>query len=152
MKTRSTPTAEAIANRKWFVVDLEGQTLGRAATRIAHVLRGKHKPTFTPHVDDGDYIVVVNAAKVHLTGRKAEQKKYYRHTGFVGGLKEVTLTQMLENKPEEVIRKAVKGMLPRGPLGRAQLRKLKIFPGAEHDHTAQVPEALNLDTLLATFK
>ena len=151
MKTRSTPTAEAIANRKWFVVDLEGQTLGRAATRIAHVLRGKHKPTFTPHIDDGDYIVIVNAAKVHLTGRKADQKMYYRHTGFVGGLKEATAGQMLANKPEEVIRKAVKGMLPRGPLGRAQLRKLKIFPGAEHDHTAQQPEALNLDTLLATF-
>ena len=149
MKTRSTPTAEAIANRTWFVVDLDGQTLGRAATRIAHVLRGKHKPTFTPHVDDGDYVIVINAAKVHLTGRKLDQKTYYRHTGYVGGLKATTAGEMLAKKPEEVIRKAVKGMLPRGPLGRAQLRKLKVFAGPEHEHGAQQPEPLNLDTVLA---
>lgn len=149
MNTRSTPTAEAIANRKWFLVDLEGQTLGRAATRIAHILRGKHKVTFTPHVDDGDYVVVVNAEKVHLTGRKLQGKLYHHHTGYVGGLKSVSAEKLLAAKPEELIRKAVKGMLPRGPLGRAQLRKLKIYIGGAHPHEAQQPEALALETVLA---
>lgn len=149
MYTRSTPKHEAVANRKWFVVDLEGETLGRAAARIAHVLRGKHKPTFTPHVDDGDYVIVVNAAKVRLTGKKLTDKKYYRHTGYPGGIKETTAGELLERKPAEVIRKAVKGMLPRGPLGRAQLRKLKIFAGPEHEHQAQQPERLDLSKVLA---
>ncbi len=142
MITRSTPVAEAIANRKWWILDLEGQTLGRAATRIAHVLRGKHKPSFTPHVDDGDYVVIVNAEKVELTGRKWQQKMYHRHTGYVGGLKSVSAEKLRDDKPEEIIKKAVKGMLPRGPLGRAQLRKLKIYAGAEHPHAAQQPESL----------
>jgi len=148
MYTRSTPVAEAIANRKWFVVDLEGQTVGRAATRIAHILRGKHKPTYTPHVDDGDYIVAINAEKVKFTGQKWQDKKYYRHTGFVGGLKQTTAEEMLARHPEEIIRKAVKGMLARGPLGRAQLKKLKVYVGTEHPHTAQQAEVLDLSTVL----
>ena len=152
MYTRSTPREEAIENRQWFVIDLEGQTLGRAATRIAHVLRGKHKPSFTPHVDDGDYVVVVNAEKVHLTGAKLQQKMYHRHTGYVGGLKSVPAEKVLERRPGDVITKAVKGMLPRGPLGRAQLRKLKVYAGANHPHQAQKPEALELDQFLVTSR
>ncbi len=150
MITRSTPVAEAIANRKWWILDLEGQTLGRAATRIAHVLRGKHKPSFTPHVDDGDYVVIVNAEKVELTGRKWQQKMYHRHTGYVGGLKSVSAEKLRDDKPEEIIKKAVKGMLPRGPLGRAQLRKLKIYAGAEHPHTAQQCQTLDLTVVLSS--
>ncbi len=148
MYTPSTTVAEAIADAAWWIVDLEGETLGRAATRIAHVLRGKHKPTFTPHIDDGDFVVVVNAEKVKLTGRKWEQKTYYRHTGYVGGIKQTTAEELRELHPDRVITKAVKGMLPRGPLGRAQLRKLKVYGGAEHPHTAQQPKKLNLETLL----
>ncbi|MBU0553702.1 50S ribosomal protein L13 [Myxococcota bacterium] len=149
MYTRSTPVAEAIANRQWFVVDLEGQTLGRAATRIAHILRGKHKPSFTPHIDDGDYIIVINAEKVRLTGNKLKDKKYYRHTGFVGGIREISAEKLLARHPDDLIRKAVKGMLPRGPLGRAQLRKLKIFVGPQHNHESQKPEVLDLNTVLS---
>ena len=148
MYTRSTPVAEAIADRKWWIVDLEGKTVGRAATRIAHILRGKHKVTYTPHVDDGDYVVVINAGKVKFTGKKWDDKTYYRHTGYVGGLKERTATELLEIHPEEIIRKAVKGMLARGPLGRAQLKKLKIYVGSEHPHTAQQAEVLELDSVL----
>ena len=148
MYTRSTPVAEAIADRKWWIVDLEGKTVGRAATRIAHILRGKHKVTYTPHVDDGDYVVVINAAKVKFTGKKWDDKTYYRHTGYVGGLKERTATELLEIHPEEIIRKAVKGMLARGPLGRAQLKKLKIYVGSEHPHTAQQAEVLELDSVI----
>ena len=145
MYTRSTSVAEANADRKWWVVDLEGQTVGRAATRIAHVLRGKHKPTFTPHVDDGDFVIVLNADKVHFTGNKWEAKTYYHHSGYVGGLKGINAEDLLAQKPEEIIRKAVKGMLPRGPLGRAQLKKLKIYTGSDHPHIAQQAEALSLD-------
>ena len=148
MYTRSTPVAEAIADRKWWIVDLEGKTVGRAATRIAHILRGKHKTTFTPHVDDGDYVIVINAEKVNFTGNKWADKTYYHHSGYVGGLKETTAEEMLERKPEEIIRKAVKGMLPRGPLGRAQLKKLKIYIGSDHPHTAQQAEVLDLATVL----
>ena len=144
MRTRSTPVAEAIENRKWWVVDLEGQVLGRAASKIAHVLRGKHKPTFTPHINDGDCIVVINAEKVALTGKKWDDKMYHRHTGYVGGLKSSTASEVRDRHPEDLIRLAVKGMLPRGPLGRAQLRNLKIYTGAEHPHAAQTPEALTL--------
>lgn len=144
MRTRSTPVAEAIENRKWWVVDLEGQILGRAASQIAHVLRGKHKPTFTPHINDGDYVIVINADKVALTGKKWSDKMYYRHTGYVGGLKSATASELRDRHPEDIIRLAVKGMLPRGPLGRAQLRNLKIYAGAEHPHTAQTPAALEL--------
>lgn len=145
MRTRSTTVAEAIAQREWWILDLEGQTLGRAATKIAHILRGKHKPTFTPHVDDGDYVIVINADKVALTGRKRAQKMYYRHTGYVGGLKEINAEDLLERKPEAVIRRAVKGMLPRGPLGRAQMRKLKIHVGPTHSHSAQKPKVLTVN-------
>lgn len=146
--TRSTPVAEAQANAKWFVVDLEGQTLGRAAAKIAHVLRGKHKPTFTPHIDDGDFVVIINAEKVKLTGNKLQDKMYYKHTGYVGGIKETNAEKLLARHPDEVIRKAVKGMLPRGPLGRAQLRKLKIYAGGEHPHGAQQPTVLDLSGVL----
>lgn len=148
MYTRSTPVAEAIADRKWWIVDLEGKTVGRVATRIAHILRGKHKATFTPHIDDGDYVIVINAEKVNFTGNKWADKTYYHHSGYVGGLKETTAEEMLERKPEEIIRKAVKGMLPRGPLGRAQLKKLKIYIGSDHPHTAQQAEVLDLSTVL----
>jgi large subunit ribosomal protein L13 len=128
--------------RKWFVVDAEGQVLGRLATRIARTLRGKNKPIFTPHVDVGDFVVVINAEKIKLTGRKLEQKKYYRHTGYIGNLKETTAGKMLQTKPEEVIRHAVRGMLPKNRLARAQLGKLKVYAGSEHPHDAQLPEPL----------
>ena len=130
--------------RKWFVVDAESLVLGRLATRIALILRGKNKPIFTPHVDVGDFVVVVNAEKVKLTGRKLEQKTYYRHSGYVGGLKETTAGKMLQTKPEEVIRHAVRGMLPKSRLGKQQLHKLKVYAGPEHPHEAQLPEPLEL--------
>lgn len=149
MYTRSTPTAEAIAQRQWWVVDLDGQTVGRAAARLAHILRGKHKPSYTPHVDDGDYVVVVNADKVVFKGKKEQDKVYYRHTGYVGGIKAMTAAEARERNPEFIIQKAVKGMLPRGPLGRAMLKKLKIYGGSEHPHTAQQPEVLDLNTVIA---
>jgi len=149
MYTRSTPTAEAIAQRQWWVVDLDGQTVGRAAARLAHILRGKHKPTYTPHVDDGDYIVIVNAEKVEFKGAKWQDKVYYRHTGYVGGIKAQTANEAREKNPEVIIQKAVRGMLPRGPLGRAMLKKLKIYVGPEHPHAAQQPQVLDLATVLA---
>ena len=144
MYTRSTTTEEAIAGRKWWVVDLAEQPVGRAATQIASILRGKHKATYTPHVDDGDFVVAINAEKVKFTGKKWDDKTYYRHTGYVGGLKETTATEMLERNPTAIIEKAVKGMLPRGPLGRAQLKKLKVYTGAEHPHGAQQPATLDI--------
>lgn len=128
--------------RKWYVVDAEGQTLGRLCTQIAMVLRGKNKPTFTPHVDTGDYVVVVNAAKVAFTGKKLDQKIYYRHSEYVGGLKETTLREMLEKKPGKVIEMAVKGMLPKGALGKQMLTKLHVYAGPEHEQQAQKPEVL----------
>ena len=130
--------------RSWYVIDAEGQTLGRLATEVARRLRGKHKTEYTPHVDTGDYIVVVNAEKVKVTGRKASDKMYYRHTGHPGGLKEATFTQMIERSPAKVIELAVRGMLPRNPLGRAMYRKLKVYAGQEHPHDAQQPETLTL--------
>ena len=126
--------------RKWYVVDAEGQTLGRLATEIARILRGKNKPQYTPHVDTGDFVVVVNAEKVVVTGRKAEQKVYYRHTGYPGGLRETSYEVMLGRKPTEILRKAVRGMMPKTRLGRQQLRKLKIYAGPEHPHEAQNPQ------------
>jgi large subunit ribosomal protein L13 len=132
------------AKRDWVLLDATDKTLGRLATEIAMRLRGKHKPEFTPHVDTGDYVVVVNAEKIRVTGNKLEDKTYYRHTGWVGGIKETALRDLLEKHPERVIEKAVKGMLPRGPLGYAQLGKLKVYAGAEHPHTAQQPVALNI--------
>ncbi|PIE19890.1 MAG: 50S ribosomal protein L13 [Proteobacteria bacterium] len=130
--------------RAWHVVDLEGQTLGRVASRIAQVLRGKHRPEYTPHADCGDFVVVVNADKVHLTGNKLRDKSYYKHTGYMGGLKSKTAAQLLETHPERVIAKAVKGMLPRGPLGRRMFKKLKIYAGPDHPHAAQKPQPLDL--------
>jgi large subunit ribosomal protein L13 len=130
--------------RQWFVVDARGKVLGRLASRIAAILRGKHKPTFTPHVDGGDFVVVVNAEKIRLTGRKLQEKVYYWHTGYPGGIKSATAAQMLERKPEWVIQKAVQRMLPKNPLGRRMLRKLKVYRGPEHPHAAQQPKALEL--------
>ena len=127
--------------RKWYVVDAEGQTLGRLATEIARILRGKNKPQYTPHVDVGDFVVVVNAEKVVVTGKKAEQKVYYRHSGYPGGLKTTSYEEMLERKPTEILRRAVKGMMPKTRLGRQQLKKLKIYAGPEHPHEAQRPES-----------
>jgi large subunit ribosomal protein L13 len=130
--------------RGWYVVDADGKTLGRMAAEIASRLRGKHKPEYTPHVDTGDYIVVVNAEKVHVTGKKATDKVYHRHTGYIGGLKSITFDKLIEKAPERTIEIAVKGMLPKGPLGRAMFKKLKVYAGAEHPHTAQQPQELNI--------
>ena len=128
--------------RKWYVVDAEGCTLGRLASGVASVLRGKNKPQFTPHVDTGDYVIVVNADKIKVTGKKLEQKIYYNHSDYVGGMKETTLKEMLAKKPEKVIELAVKGMPPKGPLGRAMNKKLFVYAGPEHKHEAQKPEVL----------
>jgi large subunit ribosomal protein L13 len=131
--------------RKWYVVDAEGKTLGRLATQIAETLRGKRKPEYTPHVDTGDFVVVVNAEKIVTTGKKRDEKLYHRHSGYPGGLRTRTLNDMLERRPTEVIRLAVKGMLPRNRLSRAQLTKLKVYAGPEHPHAAQAPEPLPLE-------
>ena len=128
--------------RKWYVVYAEGQTLGRLSAEIAKVLRGKNKPVFTPHIDTGDYVVVVNAAKVKVTGKKLDQKVYYHHSDYVGGMKETTLREMMAKKPEAVIEMAVKGMLPKGPLGRTMIKKLHVYAGPEHEQQAQKPEVL----------
>ncbi|GGK21024.1 50S ribosomal protein L13 [Caldalkalibacillus thermarum] len=130
--------------RKWYVVDAAGQTLGRLASKVASILRGKHKPEYTPHVDTGDFVIVINADKVHLTGNKLQKKIYYRHSRYPGGLKKFTAAEMLQNKPERVIESAVKGMLPKGPLGRKQAKKLFVYAGSEHPHQAQKPEVLEL--------
>ena len=128
--------------RKWYVVDAEGQTLGRLASEVAKVLRGKNKPVFTPHVDTGDYVIIVNADKIKVTGKKMEQKIYYNHSEYVGGMKETTLKEMMAKKPERVLELAVKGMLPKGPLGRSMIKKLHVYAGPEHNHAAQKPEVL----------
>ena len=130
--------------RKWYVVDAEGCTLGRLASEVAKVLRGKNKPVFTPHIDTGDYVIVVNADKINVTGKKLDQKIYYRHSEYVGGMKETTLREMLAKKPERVIELAVKGMLPDSTQGRTQLRRLRVYAGAQHDNAAQKPEAYTL--------
>jgi large subunit ribosomal protein L13 len=130
--------------RDWLVVDAEGQTLGRLATQIADTLRGKNKPQYTPHVDTGDFVIVVNAEKIHVTGKKLEQKRYWRHSGYPGGIKSRTLAEMLDRRPEEVIRKAVKGMLPRNRLARKQLTKLKVYAGPDHPHAAQKPQPMEI--------
>jgi large subunit ribosomal protein L13 len=135
----------ATRERDWLVVDATGQTLGRLASRIANALRGKDKPEYTPHVDVGDFVIVVNAEKVSVTGKKREEKLYYRHSGYPGGLRHRTLGDMLERRPEEVIRLAVKGMLPRNRLGRAQLRKLKVYAGPDHPHAAQKPRQMEVE-------
>ena len=128
--------------RKWYVVDAEGQTLGRLAAEVAKVLRGKNKPEFTPHIDTGDNIIVINAEKIKVTGKKLDQKVYYHHSDYVGGMKETTLREMMAKKPDQVIELAVKGMLPKGPLGRTMIKKLHVYAGAEHAHQAQKPEVL----------
>ena len=132
----------ATIDRKWYVVDAEGKTLGRLASEVASVLRGKNKPIFTPHMDTGDYVIVVNAEKVAVTGKKLDQKIYYHHSDYVGGMKKTTLREKLNKRPEEVIERAVKGMLPKGALGRDMYRKLFVYAGPEHKHAAQKPEAL----------
>ncbi|NNL55136.1 MAG: 50S ribosomal protein L13 [Woeseia sp.] len=144
MKTFSAKTAEV--RRDWYVIDATGKTLGRLATEIAHRLRGKHKPEYTPHIDTGDYIVVVNAEKVRVTGNKLKNKIYYRHTGYIGNLKSISLDKLLDEAPERVIESAVKGMLPRGPLGRQMFSKLRVFAGPEHPHAAQQPIPLTVNT------
>ena len=142
MRTFSAKAHEV--NRDWYVVDASGKTLGRLATEIARRLRGKHKPEFTPHVDTGDYIIVVNADKVHVTGRKASDKMYYRHTGYIGNLKSISFEKLQARAPGRVIEIAVKGMLPKNSLGRAMFRKLKVYPGPEHRHAAQQPKTLEI--------
>ena len=141
MKTFSAKAHEV--NRDWYVVDAEGKTLGRLASEVARRLRGKHKPIYTPHVDTGDYIIVVNADKVHVTGRKATDKMYHHHTGFIGSLKSANFETMQAKAPGKVIELAVKGMLPKNPLGRAMFRKLKVYGGPDHQHAAQQPKPLN---------
>ena len=143
MKTWNAKPGEV--DRRWYVVDAEGKTLGRLATRIADTLRGKGKPEYTPHVDTGDFVVVVNAEKVAVTGKKLDEKMYYRHSGYPGGLRARTLREQLDRQPAEVLRKAVKGMLPRNRLARQQLTKLKIYAGPEHPHTAQAPKPMKLE-------
>lgn len=142
MKTVS--MREQDVRRAWLVVDAEGKTLGRLATEIARRLRGKHKPEYTPHVDTGDYIIVVNAEKVRVTGNKTTDKMYYRHSGYPGGIKSISFEHLQQRRPEQIIEKAVKGMLPRNPLGRAMLRKLKVYAGGEHPHSAQQPSILEI--------
>jgi len=142
MKTVSTRPQDV--DRAWYVVDAENKTLGRLATEIAHRLRGKHKPEYTPHVDTGDYIVVVNADKIRVTGNKFNDKMYYRHSGYPGGIKAMNFKDMQSRHPERIVEKAVKGMLPRNPLGRAMFKKLKVYAGSEHPHSAQQPQSLEL--------
>ncbi|MFO8155251.1 MAG: 50S ribosomal protein L13 [Pseudomonadota bacterium] len=142
MKTFSAKPAEV--QRDWYVIDAEGKTLGRLATEVARRLRGKHKPEYTPHVDTGDYIIVVNAEKVAVTGRKAADKMYYRHTGYPGGMKSMNFSEVIERAPEHAIEKAVKGMLPKNTLGRDMYRKLKVYRGGEHRHQAQQPRPLEI--------
>jgi large subunit ribosomal protein L13 len=142
MKTISAKPAEV--ERDWFVVDASGKTLGRLATEIARRLRGKHKPIYTPHVDTGDYIVVVNAEKIHVTGNKAGDKMYYHHSGYPGGMKQASFNQLIARAPERVLEIAVKGMLPKNPLGRAMFKKLKVYAGSEHRHSAQQPQPLDI--------
>ena len=130
--------------RKWYVVDATGYTLGRLASEVAKVLRGKNKPTFTPHMDCGDYVIVVNASKIKVTGKKLDQKIYYSHSDYVGGMRETTLKEMMAKKPEKVVELAVKGMLPKGPLGRSMITKLHVYAGADHEQAAQKPEVLEI--------
>ena len=144
MKTYSAKPGEI--TREWYLVDAEGKTLGRLATQIADTLRGKRKPEYTPHVDTGDFVVVVNAEKIQVTGNKLDQKRYYRHSGYPGGLRSRTLREQLERRPTEVLRVAVKGMLPKNRLARQQITKLKIYAGPEHPHEAQNPKSLELDS------
>jgi large subunit ribosomal protein L13 len=146
MKTVFETKEAAISSKKWFVVDAENQVVGRLASRIASILRGKENPRYTPHTDTGDFVIVLNAGKVRFTGNKMAGKLYRHHTGFVGGVKEITAEALLKKKPEEVIKEAVWGMLPKGPLGRAMYSKLKVYTGTEHPHSAQQPQTLTLNS------
>ena len=141
---KSFMASPATIERKWYVVDATGYTLGRLSSEVAKVLRGKNKPIFTPHIDCGDYVIVVNADKVKVTGKKLDQKVYYNHSDYVGGMRETTLREMMAKKPEKVVELAVKGMLPKGPLGRQMLKKLHVYAGPEHNHAAQKPETLDI--------
>ena len=144
MRTTYMPNAAKV-ERKWYVVDAEGKNLGRLASEIAKVLRGKNKPIYTSFIDTGDYVIVINADKIAVTGKKLDQKKYYHHTGYIGGLKEITLKRLLETKPEAVITHAVNGMLPKNTLGRNMIKKLHVYAGPEHNHAAQKPEVLEIN-------
>ncbi len=135
-------TTPATIDQRWWVVDAQGMTLGRLASKVAPILRGKHKPNFTPHLDGGDYVIIVNADKIHVTGKRMDQKLYYRHSGFPGGLKSMTLRELMDKFPTRALKFAIKGMLPKGPLGRKMLRKLKVYAGGEHPHRAQQPQVL----------
>ncbi|MEH3105943.1 MAG: 50S ribosomal protein L13 [Sphingomonas fennica] len=147
MKTTKVATPSTV-EKKWHLIDADGLVVGRVATLIANILRGKHKPSFTPNIDCGDNVIVINADKVRFTGRKAQQKVYYKHTGYAGGIKGITAAKVLESRfPERVLEKAVERMIPRGPLGRQQMRNLRLFSGAEHDHAAQNPEVLDVAAL-----
>ena len=137
-------TTPAAIERRWYVVDAKGMTLGRVASKVAPLLRGTHKPYFTPHLDTGDYVIIVNADKIHVTGKRMDQKTYYRHSGYPGGLKSLTLREMMEKYPTRALRLAIKGMLPKGALGRQMFKKLKIYAGADHPHQAQQPQAMDL--------
>lgn len=142
MKTYAVKAGEI--DRRWYVVDANGKTLGRLATRVASILRGKHKPVFSPHMDTGDYVIIINADKIHVTGKKRGVKEYYRYSGYLGGLKSVVLSEQLEKHPERVLVHAIRGMLPKTRLGRAMLKKLKVYGGPQHPHAAQKPETLEL--------
>ena len=144
MTNRTFTPRKADIERRWFIVDAAGQTLGRLATQIASVLRGKHKPTYSPHMDMGDHIIVINADKIHVSGRKAEQKVYYRHTGYPGGIRATPYARMLERHPERILKKAIWGMLPHNVLGRRVFKKLRVYKGPEHRHAAQKPQVLDL--------
>ncbi|MCY4537926.1 MAG: 50S ribosomal protein L13 [Chloroflexi bacterium] len=137
-------TTPAVIERGWWVIDARGMTLGRLAARVAPILRGKHKPYFTPHLDTGDYVIIVNAEKIHVTGKRMDQKIYYRHSGYPGGLKKMTLRELMKRRPTRALKLAIKGMLPKGPLGRQMMTKLKVYAGAEHPHQAQQPQALDI--------
>ena len=137
-------TTPDVIERRWWVVDAQGMTLGRLASKVAPILRGKHKPYFTPHLDTGDYVIIINADKIHVTGKRLDQKKYYRHSGYPGGLKSMTLRELMGRFPTRPLKFAIKGMLPKGPLGRKMLTKLKVYAGAEHPHQAQQPQVLEL--------
>jgi len=137
-------TTPAVIERRWWVVDAQGMTLGRLASKVAPILRGKHKPYFTPHLDTGDYVIIINADKIHVTGKRMDQKRYYRHSGYPGGLKAMTLRELMDKFPTRALKFAIKGMLPKGPLGRKMMTKLKVYAGGEHPHQAQQPQVLEL--------
>ncbi|MDE2777180.1 MAG: 50S ribosomal protein L13 [Chloroflexota bacterium] len=137
-------TTPDVIERRWWVVDARGMTLGRVSSKVAQLLRGTHKPYFTPHLDTGDYVIIVNADKIHVTGKRMDQKTYYRHSGYPGGLKSMTLREMMHKFPTRALRLSIKGMLPKGPLGRRMFKKLKVYAGAEHPHQAQQPQILEL--------